>query len=605
LTPFAQKPYQSTDWFHLSDFLAVGELTAKPTMSKQQASAFPDVATQTVDLLVIGAGAAGMAAALFAKLKGLDVLLIEKSNKIGGTTATSAGTLWIPGNTQGKEAGDEDSVSEAALYLDGLITSHTPRTRRQRAAYLATGVEAIDYLQANTEVKFLPCGLHPDYRRKSGAAKRGRAIVPAPFDGRVLGANFERLRPPIPEFMIFGGMMVGKVDIPRLIGRFQSPANFIYSAGLFLRYLTDRLRYSRGTRLMMGNALVGRMYYSLLKLGLRPQFDTRLDELVMPAGVVTGARITGPSGSGLVTTRKGVILATGGFAHNDAYRQRLMPNPSPTYSLASETNHGDGVAAAEALGARVSLGENGKGGFWSPVSVTRRKDGTRGLFPHLLLDRGKPGLIAVNRAGRRFCNEADSYHDFVEAMYKSNDRDSSIPSWLICDGAFIRKYGFGHIYPGTRDVGAHVASGYVVHGKSPEQLAAKLGIDPAGFKTTLERYNEQAGRGVDEDFNKGHSELNRFNGDPAVKPNPCIGPVGIGDLYAMEVWPAEIACSAGLSTDEDARVVDQQERPILGLFACGNDMASVMADSYPGPGTTLGPAVVFAYRAVNAALRGS
>lgn len=544
-----------------------------------------------------------MAAAIFAKLRGLDVLLVEKSDKVGGTAATSAGTLWIPENSQGKRSGEEDSISEAAGYLDSLIASHTPRTRRQRDAYLSTGVEAIDFLEANTQVKFLPCGVHPDYHRKAGAAVRGRAIVPAPFDGRVLGSDFERVRPPIPEFMIFGGMMIGKMDIPRLLGRFQSPGNFVYSAGLFLRYLADRLRYSRGTRLMMGNALVGRMYHSLLKLGVRPEFNAGLDKLVMKDGRVTGAMIAGSSGARQITARKGVILATGGFAHNDAYRQRLMPDPAPAHSLACDANAGDGIAAAEALGARVNGSENGSGGFWAPVSVTRRKNGTRGLFPHLVLDRAKPGVIAVNRAGRRFCNEADSYHDFVEAMYRSNDPGSAIPSWLICDGNFIRKYGLGHVYPGLRDLSSHVASGYIVRGNSAEQLAGKLDVDPAGLKTTLERYNEHAARGVDEDFNRGHSELNRFNGDPAVKPNPCVAPIDVGDLYAMEVWPAEIACSAGISTDEDARVVDEQERPIPGLFACGNDMASIMADSYPGPGTTLGPAVVFAYRAVNAALK--
>ncbi len=557
---------------------------------------------ETVDLLVIGAGPAGMAAAIFARLKGLDVRLVEKTDKVGGTGATSAGTLWIPENSQGKAAGERDSISEAAAYLDSLIATHTPRTRRQRAAYLESGVEAIDFLQANTEVKFLPCGVHPDYHARPGAAVSGRAIVPAPFDGRVLGRDFERVRPPIPEFIVFGGMMVGKMDIPRLVGRFRSPGNFLYAAGLFLRYLTDRLRFSRGTRLVMGNALVARMLHSLLTLGVRPEFGTALDRLVVADGRVTGAEVSGPDGTRRISARRGVVLATGGFAHNEGYRKRLMPEPTPAFSLASEADRGDGVAAAEALGARIDPTENGSGGFWTPVSVTRRPDGSRGLFPHLSLDRAKPGLIAVNRAGRRFCNEADSYHDFVEAMYRSGN-GAAIPAWLICDAGFIRKYGLGHIHPGTRNLERHVASGYLVRGDSPEALAAALGIDADGFRATLERYNEQAARGVDEDFDKGHSALNRFNGDPAVGPNPCLAPIGPGELYAMEVWPAEIACSAGLSTDEDARVVDADERPIPGLFACGNDMASVMADSYPGPGTTLGPAVVFAWRAVNAALR--
>jgi succinate dehydrogenase/fumarate reductase flavoprotein subunit len=347
------------------------------------------------------------------------------------------------------------------------------------------------------------------------------------------------------------------------------------------------------------------MFYSLLKLGVRPEFNTRLGELMVEDGRVTGATVIGRSGTRLVAARKGVILATGGFAQNAAYRTRLMPHPTPKYSLASEANQGDGVAAAEALGARISATENGSGGFWTPVSVTLRKDGSRGLFPHLSLDRAKPGLIAVNRGGRRFCNEADSYHDFVEAMYRTNDADGSIPVWLVCDGGFIRKYGLGHVYPGTHDLRRHLDSGYLIHGKSPEALAQSLNIDAAGLRAAMTRYNEQAKRGVDDDFRRGHSELNRFNGDATVRPNPCVAPIDLSDLYAMEIWPAEIACSAGLSTDEDARVISESEAPIPGLFACGNDMASVMADTYPGPGTTLGPAMVFAYRAIAAVLKGA
>jgi predicted oxidoreductase len=181
---------------------------------------------RSVDVLIVGAGAAGLAAAIFARLKGLDVLIIEKSDKIGGTAATSAGTLWIPQNSQAREIGDSDSIVAAATYLDGLIKADTPRTRRQREAFLSSAAEAIDCLQSRTDCVFLPCGAHPDYYDRPGSAVRGRAIIPAPFDGRLLGRDFERVRPPIPEFMIFGGMMVGKMDIPRLLGRFQSAANF-------------------------------------------------------------------------------------------------------------------------------------------------------------------------------------------------------------------------------------------------------------------------------------------------------------------------------------------------------------------------------------------
>src|SRR5579871_37832 len=203
-----------------------------------------------VDLLIAGAGPAGMTAALVAALEGLDVLLCEKSEQVGGTGSTSAGTLWIPGNSESKVAGFKDSAADAQRYLDALIPS--PANRDLRAAFLQSGPDVIDYLSRKTDVQFLPCGKHPDYRgNMPGAAIAGRPIVPKPFDGRLLGAEFRRVRPPIPEFMLLGGMMVGKQDIPPLLGRFQSAANFIYAATLLVRYLLDRMKYPRGTRIMM------------------------------------------------------------------------------------------------------------------------------------------------------------------------------------------------------------------------------------------------------------------------------------------------------------------------------------------------------------------
>ncbi len=545
-----------------------------------------------VDLLVAGAGPAGMAAALVASLEGLDVLLCEKSGEVGGTGATSAGTLWIPGNSQSKAAGFSDSAEDAARYLDALIAH---RSRRDvRTAFLQTGPEAIDYLGARSDVEFLPCGRHPDYRGNlPGAAVAGRAIVPKPFDGRLLGGDFNRVRPPIPEFMLFGGMMVGKEDIPRLIGRFRSAADFIYAAKLVLRYLADRLRFSRGTRLMMGNALVARLFYSLQKRGVPIWFGAAITEVMGDRSGVIGARIRHGAKDVAVKTRKGVVLATGGYGHNKTFRAAFMPQPTPTHSLSCRENSGDGVAIGERLGARIAPEEHGRSGFWTPVSVTMRG----GLFPHLSLDRAKPGLLAVNSAGRRFVNEAASYHDFVEAMFESHETVPSIPAYLICDSAFIARYGLGIIHPGTRNVRPFERDGYLVSGRTLDELAQKIGVPPAALRDTVARHDRFAETGIDLDFGKGETELNRFNGDPSHEPNPCIGPLATPPFHALAVWPADIGVSTGLSTDADARVLDTEGRAIPGLYACGNDMASVMAGAYPGPGINLGPALVFAYRA--------
>ena len=559
-------------------------------------------ADREVDLLIAGAGPAGMTAALVASLEGLDVLLCEKSDQVGGTGSTSAGTLWIPGNSESKIAGYNDSAEEAERYLDALI-GHSIN-RELRTAFLRTGPAAIDYLSARTDVTFLACGKHPDYRSNMpGAAIAGRAIVPQPFDGRLLGDDFRRVRAPISEFMVFGGMMVGKADIPPLIGRFQSVANFVYAAKLFARYLADRLKYPRGTRIMMGNALIGRLFYSLKKRKVPILFNTAIVDIIGDRNGVSGARIDSGGKNIVIKARGGVVLATGGYAHNKSFRAAFMPQPVPQHSMSHAGNSGDGISIGQRIGARIAPEEHGNSGLWTPVSVTTRSDGSQGLYPHLALDRAKPGLIAVNSAGRRFVNEATSYHDFVEAMFESHQDVPSIPAYLICDAPFIKKYGLGLVYPGANNLSQLERAGYLFREDTLDALAGRISVDAAALRKTIASHNQFADTGIDVDFSKGETELNRFNGDPDHKPNPCIGPLATAPFYAVAVWPADIAVSTGLSTDGDARVLGTDGKVIPGLYACGNDMASVMVGSYPGPGTTLGPAVVFAYRAAMHARR--
>ncbi len=548
-----------------------------------------------VDLLVAGAGPGGMATALVGALEGLDVMICEKSGQIGGTASTSAGTLWIPGNSQSRRAGYSDTAQQAEIYMDQLVGGS--KGRDLRSAYLTTGPAAIDYFEAKTDVTFLPCGRHPDYQSNmAGAAVTGRAIVAAPFDGRLLGNDFKLVRPPIGEFMVFGGMMVGKDDIPRLIGRFKSAANFIYSAKLFFRFLSDRVKYPRGTRIVMGNALVARLFYSLRKNKVPLQFDTVIREILREGGRVVGAEVECRGKTLRIRARRGVVLATGGFAQDEGFRKAFMPQPTPAHSLACDGDTGDGLTLGRSIGAKIDGDQHRGGAFWTPVSVTRHAPGRKGLFPHLSLDRAKPGLIAVNAAGRRFVNEGASYHDFVEAMFESHKLVPTIPAWLICDAAFVAKYGIGLVHPGTRNLGPHERNGYLTTAPTVEALARKIGVDPSGLANSVRRHNGFALAGCDSDFGKGDTELNRFNGDPENRPNPCLKPIETAPFVAVAVWPAEIACSAGLATDIDGQVLDESDQAIPGLYACGNDMASIMAGTYPGPGTTLGPALVFAYR---------
>ena len=556
-------------------------------------------AQREVDLLVMGAGAGGMSAALAASILGLDVLVCEKSDQVGGTAATSAGTIWIPENRQSIEAGFPDTRDAARRYMNTLI-AEPDKGAELREVYLAEGPRIVDWFAQNSAVQWEPCGKHPDYQDKDGAAPSGRALAPAEFDGRLLGEAFKDVRAPIPEFMVFGGMMVGKADVPRLIGRFESVGNFLHAVKLFLRFLGDRLRYPRGTRLVMGNSLVARLYYSLRQRKIPVMFNAALQELVQEGNRIAGAVVTVGGRTETIRARKGVVLATGGYAHNPALRRRFMPAPTPAESMAVPTNQGDGIVAAGKVGAVTAPEKHGSGAFWTPVSRTGLGGGPgdwAGLFPHLSLDRAKPGLIAVNSHGKRFVNEAVSYHHFVEAMFESNRTVPTIPAWLVCETAFVRKYGLGAIHPGTTNLRPHERQGEFAFASSLSELATKIGVDPNGLAATVERYNNFALTGVDSDFRKGTTELNRFNGDPAHQPNPCIGPIIQGPFCAMAVRPAEIACSTGLETDCHARVLSSTGQPIEGLYACGNDLASIMRGTYPGPGTTLGPALVFGYRA--------
>jgi succinate dehydrogenase/fumarate reductase flavoprotein subunit len=549
-----------------------------------------------VDVLVFGAGMGGMCAALFAALEGLDVLLCEKTDQVGGTTSTSAGTVWIPGSSQAMRDGVPDNIENARHFLHAEIG---PRAEAVREAFLTAGPAALDYLEARTEVKFRAPPRHPDYHsNQPGRALAGRALAPLPFDGRLLGQDFARVRPPIEPFMVLGGMMVGKDDIPILLKPFGSLRSFASAAKLLLRHAADRLRYQRGTRLVMGNALVARLFYSLRNANVPIAYEARLVKLVRGNEGIEGAVVDIGDKRQTIRARRGVILATGGFAPNEKLRAEFMPELAIKHSNAFAGASGDGFTAARAAGAAVD-DKHTNPAFYFPSSVHKGADGEM-VYPHILLDRAKPGLIAVNKDGRRFVNESDSYHDFVEAMFRSNAATPSVPAWLICDRAFIRDYGIGLVHPGAsgRQIERYIADGYLHRAETLMELAQKINVDGNNLVRTVFEHNRYAEIGTDEAFGKGGTEYNQFNGDPANKPNPCLRPIAEPPFFAVAVYPSTMGTCVGLSTDADARVLDERGEAITGLYAVGNDMASLFRGVYVGPGITLGPALVFAYRAV-------
>ncbi|WP_174906453.1 FAD-binding protein [Burkholderia diffusa] len=552
---------------------------------------------EEVDLLVFGAGAAGMTAALVAHHEGLAVLVCEKTAVVGGITSTSGGTTWVPGTRLSVDAGVPDSVDDARRFLQSVVGARGGDDARE--AFLQSGPDAIDELARISEVKFVAAAAHPDYVNGPGAAYGGRALVPAPFDARVLGRAFARVRPPRKEFMGLGGMMVARADLNALLAPFASAANFKRTVAVVGRYAMDRLSFPRGTQLVMGNALAARLYYSLLKRQVEIRFDTPLLELVRDDGRVTGAIVTTPDGGRRrIGARLGVVLATGGITRHPSLRQQFFPAAARPLSLSPATHTGDGVDRAQRVDARVENGGDSPG-LWMPCSIRRAPGGDGdSVWPHIILDRAKPGLIAVNSRGERFVNESDSYHDFVMGMLRDSGNGPSVPAHLIVDAAFIRTYGLGLLMPArsAARIAAFERAGYLVKGATLAELAAKLQVDANGLARTVATYNRDAANGEDPAFQRGSSPMSRFNGDPAQQPNPCIRPIGAGPYYAVTVWPADLACSAGLSGTANGEVVDVDGRVIPGLFACGNDLASIFRGTYPGPGTTLGPAIVFGWR---------
>ena len=554
-------------------------------------------------MIVVGAGAAGLTAACKAALEGASVLLLEQADVIGGTTAISGGMVWIPANAKMAAIGKPDTLENARTYLEAILP---PGDRQRLNAFLSWGDEAMRDLESRTALRLQPVVTYPDYYPDlPGATSGGRVLEPVPFEASALGVKFCLLRDPLAEFMLFGGMMISRQDVPHLRKIFRSWRSALHVTKLLLRYGLQRLKAPRGTTLYLGNALAARLLKSALDLGVTIRTGQTVERLMTNAdGRVVGAEIGGANKArSRERARQGVILSTGGLSHGGDVRRRFVPDEAGSLTATvSPGNAPRGAALAADIGAALSHATK-EGAFWVPASTFKRRDGSIGVFPHTVTDRAKPGLIAVGADGERFVNEAVSYHDFVKAQLANADR--AIPAWLICDRRFLRKYGLGKVKPFQLTNRADVASGYLKCANTIEALAEEIEVSPQALQATIGRYNKYAERGEDPAFGKGGDIYQRHLGDAENQPNPCIAPIRDAPFYAVAVRPADLGMSAGIVTDPQARVVRSDGSAIEGLYACGNDMASVMEGAYPGPGITLGPAVTFGWLAGrNAAAQG-
>jgi succinate dehydrogenase/fumarate reductase flavoprotein subunit len=547
------------------------------------------------DALIIGSGAAGMSAAVTAGHGGLDVLIVEKEPHFGGTTARSGGWLWIPGTSLARAWGIHESPDQARTYLRHEAGNSFDEARVD--AFLRAGPEAVDFFTSQTSLRFDMPLVFPDYHAEApGGAQGGRSMVTRPFDGRELGPHVKDLGAPLPELTLFGMMLGSGKEIIHFMRATKSLGSAIYVAKRLSRHFIDVLRHGRGMMLTNGNALAGRLAKSAFDLNIPLWLSSPVRELIVENNAVRGAMVEREGRLIRVVAKRGVVLACGGFPHDVARRKAMFPH-APTgmehHSPGPAGNTGDGLRLAETAGGQIE-DTLPNAAAWVPVSVTTRKDGTAGVMPHFI-DRAKPGVIAVLRDGARFANEGNSYHDFVQEMIKAAKPGEEIAAFLLCDHRTLRKYGLGCVPPFPMPIGRHLRTGYLMRGDTMAALAAQAGIDARGLEATVTQFNQAAAGGHDPVFGKGSRAYNRFQGDAQHGPNPCIAPLEHGPFYAIKMVIGDLGTYAGIRTDENARALDANGRAIEGLYAAGNDMASIMGGNYPGAGITLGPALTFGY----------
>ena len=543
----------------------------------------------TKDVVVVGSGGAGLTAAIVAAQQGLEVLVVEKTEYLGGTTALSGGGLWIPANRLGAEAGHADSVDAARRYLRATIGPSLDPVVLE--AFLKAGPEMIDWLHAHTEVRYEVMTGFPDWSPDAeGATEAGRMLSPLNDDGRLLGDSLAQLRAPLANFNAPGGFMIALGDMPHLNNATKSLASFWYLLKLLARFAWDRLRYPRGTRLTMGNALVARLLRSARSSRVEWWRQSPAQQLHVDDGRVTGITVIRDGKPLRIAVRRGVVLASGGFSANPQMRAQYMPYAEHHVSLTPDGNTGDGLQMALAAGAMMEE-KNLQNGAWVVMSVAHKPDGSIEKFPHLFLDRGKPGCIAVNAAGQRFANEAAM--DMVERMHASG----SVPAYLVCDARFMRKYGLGLVKPGGLGLKKWLAAGYIKTAPSLQALATLISVDAAGLAASVEKANCYAQAGIDADFGKGRQPGDAMMGDPAHGPNPCLGRIETAPFYAVKIQPGDSTTTLGLRVDGEARVLDAQGAPITGLYAAGLDMNSLWRGKSPGHGANNSISLTFGYLA--------
>ncbi|MCM0616087.1 FAD-dependent oxidoreductase [Paenarthrobacter sp. TYUT067] len=550
------------------------------------------------DVLVIGSGAGGMSAAVTAAFHGMNVIVVEKSEVCGGATSWSGGWAWAPGNPLAKAEGVNEDKETFRTYLREVLGDDYQADRVD--AFLEAAPHMVGFFHNKTSLQFVPGSKINDiYGDLPGAGTGNRSVGPKPLNARTFKPGLRaKMRHQLYETSFLGmGIMAGP-DLGKFLSASRGNPKGLFHAGWrFGFHLLDLLTHRRNMQLVNGTALTGRLMKSADDLGVDIRVSTPATALLKDEkGKVTGAVVRSTEGEVQINARRGVVLATGGFPNDVQRRKELFPK-TPTgrehWTLSPAETTGDGINLAQAVGARFTTAVQSPAA-WCPVSLVPYRNGRTGVFPHIM-DRAKPGSIGVRADGKRFVNEANGYYDYVQALLAATPDGETVESWQIADSRFVRRFPLGMAKPLPVPLFPYLRSGYLIKGRTLEELATKCGIDPAELRRTVARFNANARSGVDPDFGRGESAFNRYGGDATHRPNPSLGPIEKGPFYAVRVVPGSFGTFAGVETDGRGRALNNQGHPIDGLYVAGNDQASVMGGHYPAGGINLGPALTFGY----------
>lgn len=547
------------------------------------------------DVIAVGSGAAGFSVGITAKLNGLSPLIIEKTSFYGGSTALSGGGVWIPNNHYLKAANVSDSDEEAITYMNELIGEDVPKEVQE--VYVKRGKEVLKFFHDRTNhirFKYIP-GYSDYYPEVKGGKPNGRSIEPEIFDLRKLGSDEATIRK---SGLDTKGLCMNGYDFKHINMITRTMKGKTQSLKVGMRLIKSKLTGARLSSL--GTALVARMRLSYKEVNGELWLNTAFKDYIIEDDRVVGILVEKDGKELRIQAKKGVVMTLGGFSHSQTYREKYLPQPTNAeWTSSSEEQFGDFIAPSEKLDAKFNLMDR----VWGAPSVYI--PGSPKTLSFLVAERAIPNMIIVNSKGNRFVNEGAPYHDFIDEMYKNNkENESTFPSWMILDEVAKKRYLIMGLFPGQAFPKAWIDSKEICVAPTIEELAEQINIPSTNLTHTIKRFNELARKGEDVDFNRGKSVYDRYYADPSL-PNPCLHPIEKGPFYALKVVAGDIGTKGGLVINSHAQVVKNDGSIVNGLYAAGNTSASIVGKTYPGPGATIGPAMVFGYLAVDHMLNNS